>query len=551
MHIHYSLEAAVINDADRWPELSRLLRDAGVDTIWLYGYFYGKFWSSMEEMKQARETLQRCGFEVGVIQLPVGHPGNSLNPDDDTLELQLPMHWRYRIDGEGLPAYYCADIEEAMIADNAEAARQLRDAGFTRLFMDDDLRLGNWGQRIEGCFCDGCLQAFREAYPHDRDRAALRDALDRRSDDALVRAWIDFIGSRVTRLMTETRLPGMEMGIMVMHLGDERHGIDVAAIRDRIPECRFRVGEAHFGDGDFGVPAGKASELFGVLFHLGQMGTERAYSETTVFPARALSSANFACKAQMAVAAGVPDVFHMSGTWLIDADYWQAFAKQLPTLEGLERDGAGRRSYPVHIAYGTKGRGESVAPALVPLLAGLPARPVRGGDPDLHSDLVLDSVFGLESNLSPDSDLELQLDRELDSRDTRGVLLFFGEQELTDEWERRLGEYACVVFDQAAAERNRTRLPVIAASRVRSWPFKAAESPERTASMLRQLLAEEGAEFPYVAEGIDTALIWTPEREGVFLLNLREETSVGLLACGERRQPFSLAPLEITFVPLG
>ena len=41
-----------------------------------------------------------------------------------------------------------------------------------------------------------------------------------------------FNSNKMTSFIAELNVPGTELGIMVMHYGDERHGIDIYSIND-------------------------------------------------------------------------------------------------------------------------------------------------------------------------------------------------------------------------------------------------------------------------------------------------------------------------------
>ncbi|MBP1991048.1 hypothetical protein [Paenibacillus eucommiae] len=541
MKFHYSLDSALVLDTVQGPGTLAALKQAGVSTIWLWGFFFGKLWSPIEDMVQAAEVLRRNDFEVGVIQLPVGHPGNGLNPDDDTLDLQLPAHWRYRIDHLGNPVYYCADLDESMVRDNVESVEALRQAGFTQIFMDDDLRSGVWGSRLGGCFCSHCVEEFNLLQQDlgvgpgvggglglglglSVSREAIVEALESGTRSQLTEAWIDYNCSKVTRFMEATSLPGIEAGIMVMHLGDEHQGIDISAIKNRLPQCMFRVGEYHFNDTDFGTPEGKASELFSILFHLDAMGREYAFSETTVFPARALSHANLIYKVKLELAAGIPNILFMSGTWLITEDYWQALAAELPALQQLEQEiAAYERSYPVHLVYGTYGHNEVVQPYFLPLLAGLPAKPVKARD------------------RNRDSEAE--------------CLLFFGGYELTPEWEQQFTSYKRIIMDQTAFERNKHKLENMntntSMTSLEIWDYQLGSSPKKEEIvLLQELLAGETTTYPLLKAGSDITLLWLPESESVILLNLKDEPNRGTLSYRGGSREVVLGPLDVIQVRL-
>ncbi len=518
MKLHYSLDSAIVLDADQGPATLLMLRDAGVNTIWLYGFFFGKFWSPIEDMVQAAGILRENGFEVGVIQLPVGHPGNGLNPDDDTLDLQIPGHWRYRINRDDQPVYYCAAIEENMIKDNAQSIKELKAAGFKRFFMDDDLRSGLWGERLSGCFSEQSIAEFNKAYHRNIDREMLIDALDNNRDGLLLKEWTEYHCNKLTGFMEAMALPDIEVGIMVMHLGDERQGIDVAAIKKKIPNCLFRVGEFHFGDGNFGTPEGKASEWFSMLYHLDVMGREHAYSETTIFPARALSPENFIFKAKLALMAGIPNLLFMSGTWLITEDYWQRLGAELPALEELEKAcSISEQEYPIHMAYGTRGHTEEVKPILLPILAGLPAKPVR--------------VNGDEGSASSGAD----------------CLLFFGDYELTPEWVRRFPSYGTILMDQTAFQRNKDKVATLGYGKIEIWDYAigAATLPVEIELLRKKLLERGPLSCPLVTEGNHISLIWFREARSVLLVNFQDELQSATIKYGDIQYEIELEPLEI------
>jgi hypothetical protein len=88
---HVCLSPAIVaND----PELVAILRDAGVGTVWLAGYFYGHRPYPDELIAQARARLRRAGIAAGLITVPLGHPGDSLGARDGDFPLTPPPHWR-------------------------------------------------------------------------------------------------------------------------------------------------------------------------------------------------------------------------------------------------------------------------------------------------------------------------------------------------------------------------------------------------------------------------------------------------------------------------
>jgi len=180
---------------------------------------------------------------------------------------------------------------------------QQKQLGIDKFFWDDDLRQGNHQGDIQGCFCDDCLAEFADTYkeviPGDFSRDTLRPVLLWHpgpltpEQQALRESWVRFQCHRITGFMTGTAVDGVRSGIMVMHNGDIRHGIDIPAIRRAVPDCLFRVGEYMFDDALFEVPENQRSLTGSVLKHMALMGDPaNIFSESTVFPHGALTPEN-------------------------------------------------------------------------------------------------------------------------------------------------------------------------------------------------------------------------------------------------------------------
>ncbi len=519
MRIHYCRSArSIIDDTDR---LLPVLKQAGVSQIWLGGSFSGKGRSAPDEVVEACAVLESLGFDAGASYIPVGHPGNSLNPEDSTLDLRIADTWRYRINRHGEPVYYIGDIEAGMIADNVTAVQQMRDAGIVQHFMDDDLRTGNWGPEIQGCFCDDCIQEFRRYSGREVDREDLSRAIEAApvydgGGRDLLRDWVAYQCHKVNTLMRAMALPGVELGLMVMHAGDERHGIDLHALRRMIPGLLVRVGEAHFSERDYGSPEGKAEELAGVLHHLNLVGRELAYSETTIFPPRALTPRSWVHKMRLALAAGLPNLFFMGGSWTIEGNYWEAEIGVLPGLRRFEeRCAPHARLTPLHVAYGTHGSfGEAILPPVLPFMAGLPATPVRGAE----------AAQSAPANAD--------------------VLLFAGEFHMTPEWREALPRYKHVIVDAAAVQRN----PGVFGPEVRVLDGDLASGSDAVLAELRAVLNVAKVAFPRVVQGSDVSLFWLGEQ--VALLNLLDETNSVVVEHDGVRREVTLPPLAVVAAPL-
>ncbi len=313
-----------------------LMKKAGVTVLWLEIYNAGRYWATKEEIVKAKESLESMGFEVNVITLPVGHPGNSLNTEE-LLNLSLPDNWNYRVNSAGEKEYFSACVDETVIAENREVVESCRDAGFKKLFFDDDLRMGNHSfDEIRGCFCERCISEFSAICGENLTREKIADACENKNE--LSEKWIEYNCSKITRFMKETAVSGIQTGIMVMHNGGRYHGIDIPAIKAAVPDCMFRVGELHFSDADFENDIDHKCELDSIRLHMELIDNpENCYSETTVFPPRALSPQNIVKKTELAIKAGIKNIFLMSGSWVMTDDYWLALADNLERFIELEK----------------------------------------------------------------------------------------------------------------------------------------------------------------------------------------------------------------------
>ncbi|MFC5404300.1 hypothetical protein [Cohnella soli] len=518
MKLHYSIFHEPLLDKTTREKLAEQMKNAGIQKLWMAGFFSGKM-VDIEELKEAKAFAEAHGFEVGSVTIPIGHPGNALNPDDPDLDLEIPDTWHYRVDNRGEKVIYCGAIDSCLIEDNGKAARLLREAGFQEVFLDDDLRVGNFNEFIEGCYCDACIAEFNEQYSRQETRASLTTLLTEKRDAILMKNWVAFQCEKVSAVMEATHREGVQAGIMVMHFGDERHGIDIPAIRDRIPNALFRVGELQFHDESFTKPYAKAEEMLGIAYHLNFIDNRYAYSESTIFPPRSLKEHNLVYKAKMAIVSGLENVLFMSGTWVLDESYWRAIADALPVLRELDRAVAGLvRSYPVHLAYGTNGAyAEPIVPTSLPVLAGLPVKPVRADQ----------------------------------SSEGGELLLFFGAYELTAEWQRKLPAYKQVIFDRTAAIRNKEVLGRLTPNEahISIWDHEATTRPsEDEVILLQQQVGKGEWQFPKVVKGSNIGLIGLKGGDKVVLCNLLETENEGVVEIAGNRVHVTLKPLIFAIV---
>lgn len=338
LNLNYNVSAHRVLHDRKMRDMLPIMRDTGVETLWLFGYFYGRFESTLAEIEAANKYLVSEGFTVNrAISLPVGHPGNALDGDISShTDLTIPDTWHYRVDGEGRNTYFCAAIDDVMIKDNAEAARQLRDIGMTKIFYDDDLRTSSTSRIIGGCFCEKCLKSFAEEFGTYYDRQTLYTLLRSESNEELTEAWTAHNCNAVVKLLKAVTHEGLTSGIMVAQGGKRRNGIDIPLIKKELPGTFFRVGEGNFRDEDFEREEGKSGLIRSLLTHKELIGdVSKTYSETTVFPARALSPENMVEKMRIEVKNGIKNIYLMSGVWLIDEPYWAAIKKAMPELIAL------------------------------------------------------------------------------------------------------------------------------------------------------------------------------------------------------------------------
>jgi len=322
----------------------RRLDEAGVDAFWLYGFRASE--GSMRDiglLKAAKEKLERLGKAAYVICEPLGHP--AAEPPDDSPRRATPpvAGWRYRINADGKPDWGCACLDETVQRDLVAATRAFRDAGFTKVFFDDDLRMAvghgrvRWGDTVGGCFCDRCIKQFSREQGRDFSRAELREVvLATTADDTLREAWVAYNCRKITDFMQAVDLPGLQVGIMVMADGGRNHGVDLVAIQRAVPDCLVRVGEGRFKDEAFDDPAGKKALIASLEAHKALVAdVSRLYSENTVDPWPKLRPESMAAKMLLEVEHGLRNIMLMPPQLLDAPEYWAAIAAALPQVRAI------------------------------------------------------------------------------------------------------------------------------------------------------------------------------------------------------------------------
>ena len=95
------------------------------------------------------------------------------------------------------------------------------------------------------------------------------------------------------------------------------------------------MGESHFCDKDFDASSEKLSLLQSIAAHSKLAKGLELYSESTVFPANSLTPENLIHKIELEIAAGLRNIFLMSGTWFLSEPYWKAVKESYPLLSYL------------------------------------------------------------------------------------------------------------------------------------------------------------------------------------------------------------------------
>ena len=332
---HISLQA------EAWkknPELIGIMKEAGISDVWMGSYLQGKWYHTPKELKESANFLESKGFHPHVLTVPLGHPGNAIDPTDASWS-ERKHNWKNACNFDG-SLYSGTSIHPPVVEDNIEANKQLAEEGFDVLFLDDDFRLARYPGAIGGCFCNECKNEFLQKYNYPAaDWSLLIDSVEKRDPTKILRSWVEFICDKEYDMFTalQKATPQMEIGIMVMYFGAEKAGIDLEKYRS-VP---FRVGEMMFSDKDFGRVKGKTDELFSALFHMRFIRPEMAYSESTAYPQDALSPKNMAAKLSVSLLTDVRNTMFMSGIQPFPIEHWKALAPAMKKSARIHEEIAG------------------------------------------------------------------------------------------------------------------------------------------------------------------------------------------------------------------
>ena len=324
------------------PDLPSIIKKAGITDIWLGAFFYGKWYRRPEELRKLSNHLENEGFNVHIINVPLGHPGDALGMDENTDYLATPPnHWKNACTFNG-QLYSGTSIHTPAVQENVEALKELRESGFKTVFLDDDFRIARMPGHIGGCFCNECRDEFLSKYGYGpADWKDLIESVENRNPSQVLRSWIEHICEIETNMFTtmQEAVPEIQLGIMAMYFGSEKAGIEL----DRYGDVPFRVGEFMFDDISFGNIKGKTDELFSVLFHRRFVEPDLAYSETTAFPADALSAQNLAAKLSISLISDVRNTMFMSGLKPYPFSYWDILGPAMQKSARIHEELAGHK----------------------------------------------------------------------------------------------------------------------------------------------------------------------------------------------------------------
>ena len=199
---HLSISTDALN-AD--PELLGIISAAGITDVWIAGFLYGHWYYSLDKIRPWRERIEPQGMAAHVINVSLGHPGDSLGSLSGQVPLTPPRHWKLAVLPDG-HTYCGTSLHGPATAENCEALRQIQAAGVKRVFVDDDFRLARSPGMIGGCFCPEHKKAFlkRTGY-RDAQWGELIEAVGRRQLTPVLRAWVEFTCDQLTACFRPSR----------------------------------------------------------------------------------------------------------------------------------------------------------------------------------------------------------------------------------------------------------------------------------------------------------------------------------------------------------
>ncbi len=323
------------------PELLPAVIDAGVTDLWLASYFFGYWYDKPADLMRMARKIEARGLRVHVINVPLGHPGDSLGAKSGGVPLTPPAHWKMGVKPNGA-TFSGTSLHAPATAENCAALKELQAAGVRELFVDDDFRLAQGPGTIGGCFCSEHRKRFLtlHGYP-ESSWDELLDDVSRRDLTRYLRQWVEFSCDELTASFRaqQRAAPQIHLGNMIMFMGAEKAGIRLKDYHNSL----FRVGELMFEDRSFASVRAKTQELFSVLFHRRYARPELAYSETTAFPANRLSASNMAAKLAISTIADVRNTMYMSGLTAFPTAHWPVLKPAMRKQQQLHARLAGHK----------------------------------------------------------------------------------------------------------------------------------------------------------------------------------------------------------------
>ncbi len=491
---HISLQAEAWQEH---PELIDIMKNAGISDVWMASFLQGRWYHTLEELRTSANFLKQKGLNSHVLTVPLGHPGNALDPSDPSWS-DSKENWKNACTYDG-KWYSGTSIHPPVVRDNVAAVKALEKASFDMLFLDDDFRLARFPGHIGGCFCDDCKKDFIQKTGYSQaEWDTLIDSVAGRRLTRVLHSWIDYHCDKLYAMFEaqQKAAPQMTIGIMVMYFGAEKAGIALDIYRD-VP---FRVGELMFGDDSFERVKGKTDELFSVLFHRRFVRPELDYSETTTYPEDALSAKNMAAKLTISLIADVRNTMFMSGIQPFPIDYWDTLAPAMKKSAFFHKEIAGHK----------------------------PAGPFRhfwGWDSRLVGTDKPFSIF-----------LASGIPFEVTDRLTEDGWIF-----LSDE------DAKAVAGKRLAAKGN--NLMVRKDAGVQSEHFVLLEENMDKIFAFKKQIIPSLVEIPYVVEDIPAVFAWYPAARRAILWNVNEQRHDFTIKINDRiHSRHSVGPLDVTLV---
>mgnify|MGYP000389061455 CR=1 FL=1 len=279
----------------------------GLDRVLLVSWMWGH--PQHPDIQRLSSRLRKFVKVSANIQ-PLSHPSVKL-PYVST----PPRNWRFQrnLNGEDIPYCICPNDEEA-VKSLEKAIKQLS-LEFEELILDDDTSLRG------GCFCDLCLNRFKEEYGISKEE--LLKAIET-FDRSILRKWAEFKCRSIEELLrrvasvAKKENPKAKVGIMCMVMAGPYHGIKPSSI-GRIVDI-MRVGEGFFS-GEVFRGDGQILEYLSIHYFMSELRASgsnvKILSETTHEPIGSLTKAEFLKKAYMALSLGIKNIVIADG-WIYD-----------------------------------------------------------------------------------------------------------------------------------------------------------------------------------------------------------------------------------------